>query len=233
MWSLSEKLGLIASHLPSGFQASSGIRQLFPAGGSRSISLLDYYVYQWDTGINPMLDPYPQRCEFVGADGAGRWFFGWNPDDAGNTAVLVDNERAQAGFVFRFSNDGKARGYVDTSRPSGLSCNSGVDEWIVNNWPDALRQGVSVDFQDATGFDSLPDESGVWTSAGFGPSDFVALQGSQCACTAWGSSEFPFFDWPISLPGGGGGPGPQAPDIYGNPPPPSTPGNPYPATDGD
>jgi len=84
--------------------------------------------------------------------------------------------------VFLYTNDGRARGFVDTSRPDvgQMSCAQGTDSWIAENWPKLSGSNVYFDFQEADGTVSLPSESNVWTNAGFGQNDFVALDGNNC-----------------------------------------------------
>lgn len=95
------------SHPPLGFDPKNGIRSLFPRSYSGSIKILNTYVF-----VNEDLTTASGVQAFIGADGAGRWFFGW-----ANNADAELNPRYQAGFVFRFSNDVFGHDYVDTSRP--------------------------------------------------------------------------------------------------------------------
>ena len=144
MLSLRAKLHGLGGHLPEGFKASGGIKRLFPKGYAGSITMLKNYVFLFDSGTatDVSSDSGSQISQgqiWMGADGAGRWFLGWWNDDSAGGGWGV-NVRYQAGFVFRFSNDGFAHGYVDTSEPDGgaTSCNSGVDPWILR----ALAAGV-------------------------------------------------------------------------------------------
>jgi hypothetical protein len=185
MFSLKTKLHNLAPHLPQGFKAENGIRSLFPKSYSGSITMLNNYVFMYSyTGSQ-------NSSAWVGADGAGRWFFAWWNAN-GEWGI---NDRNQAGFVFRFSNDGFGHGYVDTSRPAdgATSCNLGIDPWIAENWPQAFAAGVGTDVQEAEGFESLPDASNIWTDYGFAAAKFVALNGANGSCApASAGSLFPF-----------------------------------------
>ncbi len=201
MLSLRAKLHGLGGHLPEGFKASGGIKRLFPKGYAGSITMLKNYVFLFDSGTatDVSSDSGSQISQgqiWMGADGAGRWFLGWWNDDSAGGGWGV-NVRYQAGFVFRFSNDGFAHGYVDTSEPDGgaTSCNSGVDPWISEHWPQAFAANVEVDLQDAAGFDSLPPESNIWTNAGFPASNFTTLQGGNCQCASNLLALFPFSDF--------------------------------------
>jgi len=210
MWSLRSTLASIGPHLPDGFLASSGIRVLFPAGESVSISLLSQYVYV-ATGVAFVDEVTPDNSPalaFLGADGAGRWFFGWVPPDQENSCWSVGfNQRAQAGFVFLYSADQKARGFVANSRsapnPWGYppNCFCGVDGWISANWTRIFSAGSQFEFLIADGLHGLPNASVVWTSAGF--QDFVSVQGAECTCAVTGSVEFPFSSFPDTTPPSG------------------------------
>jgi hypothetical protein len=191
MFSLRKTLTAIGSHLPLGFDATHGIKTLLPSAYKGSISVLLQYIY-FKTGV---ITPKPSETIWytVGADGAGRWFFSWRA-----RRLFQDiNLRLQAGFVFKFSQDSFGHGYVDHSRPSlaganaGI-CNSGVDNWITSNWPKIFTSDVMFDLQEATGFDSLPPESNIWTNAGFGQANFIALSGANVACVGQGSGSILF-----------------------------------------
>ncbi len=190
MESLRDTLKIIGPHLPPGFLAVNGLKSLFPSGYAGTISVLINYVYtergNAQAGASDNTAGY-----FVGADGAGRWFMSWTPRPE---SLSVANYRLQGGFVFLYANDGQARGFVDTSRPDvgQMSCAQGTDAWIAANWPKLFASNVYFDFQDASGFDSLPPESNIWTNAGFEQNDFVALDGANCpsANTGTGSNIF-------------------------------------------
>ena len=189
MFDLRKKLGELSSNLPGGFHASDGIRSLFPSHYSGSIGILNDYVFKYSS-------PCPANagaCSWIGADGTGHWFFGWWNSGGDGTDI---NYRFQSGFVFRFSNDGFAHGYVDTSRPTSgqTSCNGGVDRWIHENWTKAFAAGVGWDFQYASGFESLPDASNIWTDFGFSASKFTALQGANGGCLDGGGGKLLSFD---------------------------------------
>ena len=193
MWSLKNILELNGSHFPDGFSAENGVKSLFPAHYTGSIKLLSTYVFVRTGAVINSNQDYATYV--VAADGQGRWFFSWtgNPNSmAGGPGpgVIADaNIRLQSGFVFLYSDNNIAHGYVDSSRPGdySLSCNSGVDPWISENWPKIFLSDIYVDFQEASGFDSLPSESGVWTGAGFAENNYKQLSGSNVACAGQGS----------------------------------------------
>lgn len=210
MWSLRQTLTSIGPHLPDGFSAAAGIRSLFPPGRTTGISVLSRYVYTWtaDAFVDQQWieTGWPGPAQgFLGADGAGRWFYGWVPPDQENPcwgSAGGFKQRAQSGFVFLYSTDGNAHGIVAKSRsvPNPYAyppnCYCGVDSWLAANWPDVFSQGAHIEFEIASGFSSLPNVSAIWTSAGFGHSNFRSLEGSQCTCAVTGSSVFPFSSFP-------------------------------------
>lgn len=190
MFSLRAKLKDLKDHVPQGFKAVDGVRRLFPRGYAGSISMLNNYVFTYDSrGLD-------QGQMWMGADGAGRWFFAWWNNGAAGGGWGI-NERYQAGFVFRYSNDGFGHGCLDTRGPDlgATSCNSGTDAWIAQNWPQIFPANVACDLQDAAGFESLPDRSNIWTEAGFAASKFTALKGGNCQCAALFLTLFPFSDF--------------------------------------
>jgi hypothetical protein len=182
MWILKQTLSRIGKHLPDGYRITDGTRSLFPPGTQQSISTLSNYVYMsvWNGDAGTDLADADQLVALVGSDGAGRWFYAWLAAEAGSLGEFDINLRSQAGFVFYYSRDGLGRGYVDTSRPIATSYNCGLDPWLIANWPQAFPKGVYNLFQYADGTVSLPSESQIWTNVGFGASQFIALQGSQC-----------------------------------------------------
>jgi hypothetical protein len=191
MWSLENVLTKLknSGHLPDGFKPTNGIRSLFPAGESISITALNDYVY--DSKGTVALGTADVTGNFeVQADGAGRWAFTWS-NKTTETGWSTVNFRIRSGFVFLFSQDTTGRGYVDSSGSiNAPSCNSGTDAWISDNWPKAFAAGARVTMQDATGFNSLPEESGIWTDAGF--AQFVSLNGSNVPCPDLEQTPFPW-----------------------------------------
>ena len=225
MWSLKQGLALIQSHLPSGFDASHGIKSLFPAGYSGSISALKGYVFSayaqlgayYGFGGKPGTSSYiPDSVlvesvadTYVMADGAGRWYFSWLGQNLQFNSAEMTSFFIQSGFVFHFSNDGNAHGFVDTSQPlitstdalySGdyRSCISGQDDWIARNWPQIFAAGRHVLLWEGK---DAPDPSEVWTGAGFAKPNFTQLNGSAgvCAPTISGSTLFPFPSTPVRM----------------------------------
>jgi hypothetical protein len=205
MWSLRDTLVSIGKHLPDGYSAQNGIRALFPVGQTASISTLSQYVLTWQGSIsfwpsgalNYNAAPGSSLI-FFGADGAGRWFLGWEPPDPeGPPYDGGFDQRARVAYVFNYSNDGIARGFAgpeqDVPNTPPPSCYCGVDDWIKEHWPEAFAAGLSFDVQAAESFDTLPPESDIWTSAGF--QHFQALNSSPCTCVVTGSTEFPFSDF--------------------------------------
>ncbi len=197
MWSLKNTLGLISSNLPAGFSAKNGVKSLLPPKYKGTLGVLSAYVFT-RTG-KASIDEWDWATYFVAADGGGRWFFSWTgyPYDLGHWPESIPdaNIRLQAGFVFLYTNDGVARGFIDTSRPStySLSCASGADPWIAENWPNLFTSTVFCGYQQAAGFDSLPPESNIWQNAGFPQANFAALSGGNVPSSggASGSTLFP------------------------------------------
>jgi len=190
VFSLRAKLHGLRGHLPEGFKASGGIKRLFPSGYAGSISMLNNYTFSYDSGT------FDGGQMWFGADGAGRWFFAWWNDGSAGGGEGV-NVRYRAGFCFYYSNDGYGHGYVDTSGPQmgATSCNAGSDPWISQHWTEAFAANVDCDFQSASGFEGLPDESNIWTNAGFPASNFTTLQGGNCQCATSLLALFPFDDF--------------------------------------
>jgi hypothetical protein len=180
MISIGSALSSFRSHLPKDWAPSDGLRSLFPAGYSGSISpLKDYVVFVYHQlatqGYAPGASSPSDSCIsnfWVMADGQGRWFFGWIYGES----YLSSTYLRQAGFVFKYSPDGNGRGYVDSSHPPVLtrSCNAGTDRVIALNWPKMLTGGIHILFQ----LGSAPNPSDVWTGAGFAKANFVTLSGS-------------------------------------------------------
>ncbi len=202
MLSLRQTLKAISSHLPQGFDAAHGIKTLFPPAYTGSIFVLQKYVYLKSGYLKMAATSHADDLAwyFVGADGTGRWFFSWVPKPVSMAGDI--NLRVQAGFGFKFSHDSFGHGYVDTSRPPRPlhgSCNSGTDNWILLNWPQIFAADIFFGWQEASGFDSLPPESNIWTSAGIGQSNFIALNGTNVACVGQGSGS-PFFPLPTLTP---------------------------------
>jgi hypothetical protein len=202
MWSLKQGLLYYKNHLPSGFDSAHGIKSLFPKGYKGSISPLKGYVFAAyarlatsfnyggsDVGAGSAADTY------VMADGTGRWFFSWQWWPLNYSVTYTRT----CGFVFHYSNDKSAHGYVDTSKPSEnvKSCHSGTDEWIAGNWPEIFKAGRHINLQDYT----PPVVSQVWTGDGFGESNFTRLSGGSvhCAATVSGSTLFPYPNSPSRL----------------------------------
>jgi hypothetical protein len=113
MWSLRTTLQTFSQggHLPAGFQASRGVRQLFPVvqTGGISISSLKNFLYS-QTG-RVVLEAIAANF-YVGADGAGNWVL--------QGGITVGTEpggedcKWGAGFVFQFSRDSTGHGLVAT-----------------------------------------------------------------------------------------------------------------------
>jgi hypothetical protein len=202
MWSLKQGLIYFKNHLPSGFDSAHGIKTLFPKGYKGSISPLKGYVFaayarlatsfnygSGDAGAGSAADTY------VMADGTGRWFFSWKWWPVNYSVTYTRT----CGFVFHYSNDKNAHGYVDTSKPSEnvKSCHSGTDRWIADNWPEIFKAGRHINLQDYT----PPVVSQVWTGDGFGESNFTQLIGGSvhCAATVSGSTFFPYPNSPSRL----------------------------------
>ncbi len=226
MWSLKQGLALVHSHLPAGFDASHGIKLLFPAGYSGSISPLKGYVFSayarlgayYGFGGKPGTSSYiPDSVlvesvadTYVMADGTGRWYFSWLGQNLQFNSAEMTSFFIQSGFVFHFSNDGNAHGFVDTSQPlitstdsllSGdyRNCISGQDDWIAKNWPQIFAAGRHVLLWEGK---DAPDPSEVWTGAGFAKPNFTQLNGSAgvCAPTTSGSTLFPYPSGPVRKP---------------------------------
>ena len=155
-------------HLPDGFDASRGIRSLFPPGKSVGLSSLRRYVYSVE-GWAATGELYPTYS--VRADGAGNWCL----------RVLISttgNGRFGAEVVFAFSTDTQGRGIVATGNYGGGISGSddgigvsvlahGLDPWIRDNWPDMFAQPVFLYISEATGFYKLPPIVRAATDHGF------------------------------------------------------------------
>ena len=202
MWSLKAGLYQIAAHLPSGFNAAHGVKSLFPAEYSGSISPLDGYVFCLYSRITTVYDFGPQDTyigsaadAYVMADGMGRWFFSWTWSAVGLNAGY---ER-QAGFAFKLTDNGSAHIFTDQTKPAQqiMSCNGGTDPWIADNWPAIFKAGATSTLIDKT----TSDLSIVWTRLGFAKTASMALQGSSavCAATVSGSALFPYPNVPFRL----------------------------------
>ncbi len=139
MFSLRQFLATNLNHLPTGFDAQLGIRQLFPIGYSGSIGILQRYVFRCTYSYS--LEKSAGQW-VVGADGDGRWVF----------AVLINsgdtNWSADLSFIFEYSNDNAGHGFNVAMNPPGWIWITGVDPWIRDNWPNVFQQsclGHAVD----------------------------------------------------------------------------------------
>jgi hypothetical protein len=199
MLSIASVLTAYKDHLPTNWKPSDGLRLLFPAHYSGSISPLRSYVtffytqlatqgYGEDAQGQTYTGPECIGNLWLGVDGEGRWFFGWiyGKSPVSNTAPR------QAGFIFKYSPDGAGRGYIDTSRPPlfTLSCNAGQDDTIKQNWPAILTGGSRILFQGP--LDLAP--SNLWLKGGwFQEMDYVSGSSTvPAAGSPSGSSLFPF-----------------------------------------
>jgi hypothetical protein len=172
MWSVGETLQSLdqGGHLPAGFDANPGIRSLFPAGQSDiTISLLQKYLYFRTHEVD--LENIDAQLT-VSADGAGNWQL--------KGRIIGNNCKWAAGFVFLFSKDSTAHGFVATGDYWGGAIDpqqggrseplyfwvQGLDPWIASHWPDAFDKDAYFYLWDGTG-DSSPEISNAATKAGF------------------------------------------------------------------
>ena len=153
-------------HLPPGFDAAQGLRQLFPRGLTARLSWLARYVVtvestgQTDSAV---------AMQVVGADGAGNWtYHGYVQDNvpsydgsgqvipSSRGGILAQDLQVRLGFVFNVVPAGTRYGwkFSDTATGSIKTDNQGdpeptggyqepfsaggTDEWIRENWPQVL-----------------------------------------------------------------------------------------------
>jgi hypothetical protein len=194
-WSLKRGIKHLSGHLPAGYAPSQGVRKLFPQGYAGSISPLKGYIFAMFARVATHYDFGPSdnyygsaANAYVMADGLGNWFFSW----LWWPVALNQGYSRHAGFTFRLSDGGDAHVWVDTTTPNSetLSCASGVDPWIANNWPAVFKAGANVTLIDQT----TSDFSAVWTSAGFAAGADINLHGgaTPAANTSTGTAFFPF-----------------------------------------
>jgi hypothetical protein len=181
MWSLSQTLQSLAQlhseearplfpngHLPDSFDASKGIRQLFPTSQPISISALKNYLFSLDTQIGAPSESTDANLS-VRADGAGNWLLAVSFVFQGSPANI--NPRFGAGFVFAFSADGAGHGFVatgDGSQQEVTYCQAtGFDPWIASNWIQLFQGGAYPYTSDATWFAKLPPTKDAATNNGF------------------------------------------------------------------
>jgi hypothetical protein len=204
MSSIRSALSSFRSHLPSDWVPGDGLRALFPQGYSGSIRPLFAYVTFFGKQLTTIgygdyegqtfLTPECVANVWVAADGQGRWFLGWIYGEGWLNPAYA----RQVGFVFQYSFDGSARGYVDSSHPPVLtrSCNAGQDDVIAQHWPQMLMGNIHMLFQ----LGSNPDPSDVWTGAGFPASSFVSLVGANVPAEGGGQSGSSLFPFPAGTP---------------------------------
>jgi hypothetical protein len=151
-------------HLPSSFDATKGIRSLFPAGENVKLSSLSQYLYAQSgtTSVSGCTGTF-----YVRADGAGNWAL---------VAVVSGSPwQLGVGFVFMFSNDGNGHGITSTAKQGpDLAFNDawsvvaqGNDPWIRANWLQLFSNGVWLYLSEATGLNNLPPASNAATDHGF------------------------------------------------------------------
>jgi len=175
--------GFPQGHLPAGFDASKGIRSLFPASVVPvSLSLLS----SWVTSSSGTTATSIITGNFtIEADGTGNWFFSVTLKVVGGDSFL----EAAAGFVFGFSDDKLGRGFVGQPSHIGSTLDTGAaqpqplevtgsDPWIRNHWSQIISNNPEAFFWvgDSTGFASLPNFADAATDNGF--AGFSMLQGA-------------------------------------------------------
>jgi hypothetical protein len=147
VWSLRQALSDINGDLPEDFDATGGIRSLFPPGQAAAISTLKSYRYRADAALTTsQLD-----CRaVVKATGSGKWVLSGSVTANGTDLIPV---RFHVGFTFRNPVDGYLHGaFASESLPihtGTVSQNfyaSGRDEWIVEHWPEAFAEGTIAKF---------------------------------------------------------------------------------------
>lgn len=179
MWSLQGTLKSIGStsDLPEDFLAARGIRSLFPTAHKDpfSISLLNRYRYSSTGGF---ASEEIAASFLVKADGAGRWAYVTTihcRNDTYNGAYGV-------GFLFDFSTDGTAHGYMQLSAENLINARAGLnpdpkgyqqrvevtvqgfDPWIHENWPDVFAGKCEMYVYDASHIDDLSSAGGDMAS---------------------------------------------------------------------
>jgi hypothetical protein len=162
MWSLKQTLADLAAyppnsynHLPENFDASKGIRSLFPPGQTISITALKNYVISYTGSVQTPEGNSAQMI--VIADGAGRWGVGAVPS-LDPLAISW-----AGGFVFKYSNDQNGHGYVINNRNPNAGIVDGFnDPWIMQNWPQAFPASVNL-------WMWVQDSTFVWAGSGPAP----------------------------------------------------------------
>jgi len=205
MWSLAQWLTDLGrtDHLPSGFSARNGIRSLFPSGiGPVSITMLKSYLYAQAGTVSTSEVTGEYK---IGADGSGRWFFEGVVTGIGAPAYDYQGEAVGnfgAGFVFMFSRDSTAHGYVltydgsdDLNEGQGFQI-YGSDPWIAANWPDIFAKAIGSYISHADGYAGLPPATNAATDHGF--TGLSTLEGAQVYIydgPPWNDAETPPGVW--------------------------------------
>lgn len=158
-------------HLPDAFDPRKGIRSLFPTGQPAEISSLKHYILSQDGTVSTG-DLVAQLR--VRADGSGNWLLKGLITSGSNQA------RVGAGFVFAFSADPNAHGFVatgDVDNQGAAFVTAGADSWIAENWPQIFTEQVYLYISEATGTKELPPIVDAATDHGF--SGLTTLQGAK------------------------------------------------------
>jgi hypothetical protein len=181
MLSIRDQLKLLANytdgfnHLPPGFDATKGLRTLFPPNKAASLSALKNYVL---TFSGSQQTPGGVAATYqITADGVGRWGFLFSVTNGQSSGLFG------GGFVFAFSDDGFGHGWVLTANavtedgPPWEAAAQGTDQWIRDNWPQIFVQTVDTYLSDAEGFATLPPMKNAATDYGF--KGLTLLQGAN------------------------------------------------------
>ena len=158
-------------HLPDDFDPREGIRRLFPTGQTSTMSSLKSYILSQDGTVSTG-DLVAQLR--VRADGSGNWLL------KGLITSGSDQARVGAGFVFAFSADPDAHGFVatgDIDNQGVAFVTAGADSWIAQNWPQIFTGQVYLYISEATGTKELPPIVDAATDHGF--SGLTTLQGPK------------------------------------------------------
>jgi hypothetical protein len=144
-FSLQQALLKIDGDLPDGFNASDGIRSLFPSGSETRLSQLQHYLFRAEiTLVTSQL----HCAAVVKATGSGKWSLSGTVTSAHSTDLIPLHY--VVGFAFKSSSGGIARGNfasgevpIHTGTISRGFSKTGRDDWIVRHWPDAFVAGIS------------------------------------------------------------------------------------------
>jgi hypothetical protein len=207
MFSLREFYQDQRDHLPLDFHSGDGVRRLFPAGYSGSISCLKRYLFE--THKTATADALNASFVFR-ADGAGRWLLAGvvdyssfsNPNSGPYNTTAAN--LIELSFAFAHSDTTSGHGYLFcTTGPYNNAQQwiwaTGQDGWLFDHWFDVFPHGGRLDFEStardpsnytpATGLPSV----NAFTELGF--QQVETLGGAQPTCGAGGVPGIPPTVW--------------------------------------